>query len=147
MIKFIISQRETDYCQSMSQTLEVCWDPNTSIGTVDVSMVRGVYNGTTFVRDALIWTGYCTTNTTTQSIFTVNLTSDGTTTGPSLFSEIFSITAQHVLNTTTAGNACFAILRTISAGLKVATLLAVEGGGFNTVSGRTFQITVIGVAA
>ncbi len=130
-----------NYTMSTPQALEVNWDPDTSISTVNVNKIRGIYLRTVPVRDVLIWNGNVTT--TTGGNFSVNLTSDGTTTGPALFSDIYSTSATHYANTT-ATNACFAMLRGYGTALKTATFLAVRGIGTAGATGQVFQVTVIG---
>ncbi len=130
------------------QVLEMNWDPDTSVGSIDIAKIRGLYRQNAVVRDVLVWTGQATTAST--GAFSVNLTSDGTATGPSLFSDIYSVSATHILNTTTIGNACFAMLRGYTTGMKSAAFLSIKDGVLGAVAGGTglvFLVTVIGSPA
>ncbi len=135
------------------QTVQMFWGPTTSVGSANYPPFRAIYNTTTQVRDLVMWTG--TATTTAGGNFSVNLTVDGTATGTALFSNIYSCSALHLLNSTTPLNAHFAFLRGYTAGLKSAAFLAVTGanltlGGNTIVAGATnqvFQITVIGTPA
>ena len=135
------------------QTIEMEWDSVTAIGTPVISQLRGVYRNNVRVRDVLIWNGSATT--TSGGNLIVNLTTDGTAAGPSLFSEVLSISALHQLNTTNTANGCFVMLRGYTAGLKQAAFLVITGtnlglGGQTTVpagTGQLVQVTVIGLPA
>ena len=136
------------------QTCEMKWEPTTSIGSVAVSQVRGIYSGTTRKRDVLIWTGSAVTSS--SGTISAIITTDGTATGPSMFSDIFFASAQHTLASTTPLAGCFAFLRGYTTGLKTAEFFACKGvnvglGGGNTIvaapASQTFFVTVIGTSA
>ncbi len=126
-------------------SLELDFGPSTSVGSFNITKIRGVYSGTSLVKDAIIWNGLLTT-VGNQGLFTANLTSDGTATGPALYAEIYSVSTIHILNTTTVGSGCFAIVRSFGAGLKTALFLGCNGGNA-AAAGSTFYVTVIGRGA
>lgn len=140
-----------------TQSYQMFYDAGTTVGTVALPPTRAIYNGTTRVRDAIIWTGSGTS--TSGGNLSINLTVDGTTTGASLFSSIYSVSIIHANNTTSAnftGNntgACFGILRGYTAGLKSAAFLIIANASIGLSGGNTFtlapagqlmQVTVIG---
>lgn len=129
---------------TIPQHLDLSFEPTTSVGSIVVSQLRGIYRGTESIRDVLVWTGTATV-TGSSGLFSANLTDDGTTTGNAVFSEVLSAHANHILNTTTASSASFAILRGYTAGLKTAAFMGVRSNTFASPSGSVFQVTVIGL--
>lgn len=115
-----------------------------------ITIIPKIYSGITTQSSIKIWTASATTS---SGVATFNVTTDGTSSGTSIFNTIFSITPTAFLNTSTAINVPLSSVKSISSDKKVITTNTIVGTtiillGGNTVefcpNGTIVFITIIG---
>jgi len=143
-------------CASATAEGQICWDTDddilyvgTSAAAKAINPINTVYNGTTAKTKAKIWNGTATTSSGQATLYP---TSDGTAGGTALFTNIYSIQATAVRNTTTATQFEFASVNNISADKKTLVINVGNGttvvlGGASIVDapdGTSVYVTIIG---